>query len=1192
MSDRISKPGSVAALARELGQKFAPTPEQERVIDYPLAPLLVVAGAGSGKTTTMAMRVAHLVHEGAVRADQVLGLTFTRKATSQLSRNVRGLLAKLEHATLIEQPEIATYNSFAGAVARDFSLRLGENPDAQLITDGHASQIMIDIVEAAGGDYSLFDKSVESIAGNARSLAAQIRDNLMTPEQARTGLVSYAHACAELFAPKKQAAKIHTDLEHAVQRRLPDEVRELLKRAQSLETCGATFLRDQAKRLLLIDFVAEYDKRKKDLGVIEFADQTAIAAAVAEIPDVQRIMRERYRLVLLDEFQDTSVPQLEFLLRLFGPDHPITAVGDPNQAIYGWRGASAQALADFQQRFSTTPPVTTLPLNTSFRNDREILSLANHVAIPLQLSTGEVTVPSLAAADHADDGQIAVSLAPDIGSEGEQIVRTVNALWQPGKGETIAVLCRTRRHLGTVAMALAEADIPHEVVGLSGLLSTPEVADLRALLDVAADASRGEAAGRLLTRARLGTADIHVLSSWARELDEREKQRAIATGGADQRPLATTLVEVLNSLPPESFTTPEGHRLSETARARLIELGEAIRTVRGATGSHLEDLVATAERALRLDIDLLARPGAPGLSARRNLDRFRQVARSFVAVLPEDSTLAAFLSWLRVADAEERGLDQEAEVIVEDAAQSEGTEHLAVQLMTMHAAKGLEFDHVIVAGLAEGTFPSHQAKNGQYDVNGRSWLTDAAALPWRLRKDHDSLPEFTGEVNSVTPAQSDDTPMGAFLAEEGSKRLGGFKKAAGAYQLQEERRLAYVAFTRAKHTLTLTSSWRHGGTAKKYPSRFLREALPADHPLLGSSDDGDNPGAIVSEWLTVRTATRALPGAAWWTAGSTATGFGTLNRLSGRYGELELQIVAEEPEDEPDESRELTDDTDAPSYPATDVALHRRPHLQRAAAAVRAAPQRADAPAPSPASARLIAEADLLLADLAARRSAPEILIEAPGRLSATQVGEVSDDAAGYLTYLRRPLPTPPSTVARLGTEFHRWVQDYYTGESELALDLDTATEPAPPQLAAWRETFLASRFAAMQPIIVEEAMALTLPVGGRSIQIHCKIDAAFDTSDGILIVDWKTGRPPRDEQTLAVRSLQLQIYRYALAASRGIDPERITACFYYVGSNQEIRGIPLTRDDIAERLAVLDPVGRSEALGSELLGTERGETS
>ncbi|MDO5700900.1 MAG: UvrD-helicase domain-containing protein [Bowdeniella nasicola] len=1178
-------------LAAALGKEHPPTDEQVRVIDAGMHPLLVVAGAGSGKTTTMGLRVAHLVNSGAVGPGEVLGLTFTRKATSQLAGDVRSLLSILGTTSSLEAPTVATYNAFAAQVARDFALRLGEDPDAQLITDGHAIQIMLDLVAGWERDLSIFTSGVEDIAKKAHALASQVRDNLKSVEQVREELLAYAHQCAPLLGKYQVDKKtaLRTTIEEVRKAATSAAVREVLGLALKPAKDSAEPLVAIAQRLVLLDIVEAYEERKRALGVMEFSDQVAIAARVAELPEVQETMRQRYRLVLLDEFQDTSVTQLQFLLRLFGTDHSITAVGDPNQAIYGWRGASAQALADFQHLFASSGAAATLPLNTAFRNATSILTVANHVAAPLSLSTGSVPVPELSARKGANEGQVSVHVAASIEEEGEAICDAIEAIWQPGRGESLAILARRGSSIAAAAEALRSRGIPHEIAGLKGLLAVPEVADVRALLEVAADASRGDSAMRLLTRARLSLTDLDVVNDWARRTRREE------CAGVD-----VSLVEVLAELPRPGFVNQHGHELSETARARLTDLQGAIRQVRAAFGSHLEDIVAVAERALRADIDVLARPGATSLSAHRHLDRFRQVARDFVAVVDAPDVLAAFLAYLDSAESEERGLEQEGEARERAGGVERDVLDEAVQLMTIHAAKGLEFDHVIVSDLVEGAFPSHRKRKYTYPLTSKGWLTNAGELPYRLRLDHDSLPEFTGENNSLTPSQEDEgSVMGGYLDETGNKRLAAFAEAVGAYRLQEERRLAYVAFTRAKHTLVLTAAWWASGTTMKAPSRFLLETLEPSDPRRAAIDETD-----------------AGP---WWTAGplaDTPTQVDTLQATSAGASPLEFPSWPEPPEENPHQPAPPFTEVEAPSYPGAPPAGERLGALQRAAADVRAALERraegtADdtaaaqsetaGPAPSPnvdgpdarqiraSVAELLTEADLVQAEAERAANISETLaVTLPGNLSATQLQWIARSPEDYLRHVRRPLPARPTSQARLGTEFHRWVEDYYTREGKLDLALAAADHSADATLAAWQETFLSSRFAQLTPEAVEESVVLNLTVAGRVTQVRCKIDAVFATDSEYEIVDWKTGRVPVDAQDLALKSLQLQIYRHAFAAARDLDAARVGARFYYVAEDLEVSGPQADLQEIADRLAALDELTRGEVIGAEVEGHER----
>ena len=295
------------------------------------------------------------------------------------------------------------------------------------------------------------------------------------------------------------------------------------------------------------------------------------------------------------------------------------------------------------------------------------------------------------------------------------------------------------------------------------------------------------------------------------------------------------------------------------------------------------------------------------------------------------------------------------------------------------------------------------------------------------------------------------------------------------------------------------------------------------------------------------------------------------------------------PPDAAPDARALGQDVAAPSYPSFDDAEDVADQLRRAAEDVRGA----GAPVPVEALgrgpvARLAAEADLLLQELHDAHGVQPILVQAPGRISATDAQRVSSAPDDYLMYLRRPLPARPSGSARLGTEFHRWVQDYFTGQTELELDLDSAGAGADPHLAAWQRTFLDSPFAHRVPVLVEESFALHLRVGASSVQVQCKIDAAFETEPGrLLVVDWKTGTPPRTDQDLQLRSIQLQLYRYAVAQGRGIEPETIDACFYYVGVDRQVHGARMSLDELSAKLTVLDPVTFGAATGAEIRGAD-----
>ncbi|MDD9205453.1 ATP-dependent helicase, partial [Georgenia sp. 10Sc9-8] len=393
-------------------------------------------------------------------------------------------------------------------------------------------------------------------------------------------------------------------------------------------------------RARLMAVVEAYVRRKQEHGLLDFADQVALAARIArEVPEVGDQLRQQHRVVLLDEYQDTSVAQLELLSNLFGHGHPVTAVGDPHQAIYGWRGASAAALATFPARFPARAEdpeaagTRTLYLSTSWRNDAAVLDVANTVAGPLRAaqataaeSGASVSVPVLRPRPGAGRGKVLGLYADSSAGEARAVAEQLAARWHPDTDRTAAVLCRTRSQFTPVVTALRAAGLPVVVLGLGGLLATPEVVDLRSTLQAAHDPSRGDAVMRLLTNLRLGMSDLHALHDWARHLAERATGQV--TDDPDRRLDAreeTSLVEAVDQPPSPGWTSRRGHTVTPAAAQRVSALSSLLRQVRQLTALPLPELVVATEQLLGLDIEVTARAGA-GHTARASLDAFAEVA--------------------------------------------------------------------------------------------------------------------------------------------------------------------------------------------------------------------------------------------------------------------------------------------------------------------------------------------------------------------------------------------------------------------------------------------------------------------------------------------------------------------------------------------------------------------------------------
>jgi DNA helicase-2/ATP-dependent DNA helicase PcrA len=815
---RLLPPAEVAA---RCGLSYAPSPEQAGVVSAPVdRPLVVVAGAGSGKTETMAARVAWLVANQLVAPEAVLGLTFTRKAASELNARVRLRLSALaahpdtdpalRERLAVATPTVATYHGYAAGIVAEHGLRIGVEPGSGVLGPAMCWGQAATAVAGHTGDMSDVALGLVTTTEDVLQLAAELGEHDITPAALRAWTARF----------------------EAQLRGYPDAGKKKGPYADVLK-----MLVRQRARVALLPMVEAFEARKRAAGAIDYADQVAFAARVAVTSaEVGRRERARWRVVLLDEYQDTSVGQLRMLEALFGGPggHPVLAVGDPRQSIYGWRGASAGTIERFGRTFPGTPerPAERLTLSTSWRNDRAVLAVANTVAAALP--DPEQPLPDLQPSPVAGVGSVHCGLYETVAEETEALADRLQQCWKgagdTAKRPTIAVLARRRAQLPGIAAALRTRGLPVEVVGLGGLLDVPEVSDVVATLRVLVDPTAGDALGRLLTGARwrLGPRDLAALEARSRALVRERGTPAPATDAAPLEPGAPagptpprergSIIEALDDLGRPEAYSPEGHR-------RLRRLANELSALRSRLGEPLPDLVDEVVRTLGLETELASHPDVTPGGARTHLDALHEVAAEF-SELAELPSLPAFLGYLADAEVRERGLEP-GEVAVNPE---------AVQLLTGHSAKGLEWDVVAVPGMTVGQFP---AKGDASD----SWIRDPGAVPVDLRAtDRAELPRLhlpvpgSGDQATVRDALED------YVAEW--KDFG----------LAEEIRLGYVAVTRAKHLLLCSGSWWRDGKTACGPSSLLLAVKSACEAGAGTVDtwaappeeDAENPA--LAEW--------------------------------------------------------------------------------------------------------------------------------------------------------------------------------------------------------------------------------------------------------------------------------------------------------------------------------------------------------
>lgn len=367
-------PQDIAVALQKVGAKvYEPTAEQSAIISIatnPLEPAVVIAGAGSGKTETMAARVIYLVANGYARPDQILGLTFTRKAAGELAIRIRTRLRQLRSANLIPantplEVSVTTYHSYAARLLSEHSIRFGIDADIAPMGDAAMWQLANDVVRNWDDATYTNESAVSTVVDDLLGLTKLMLEHQVKPD---------AIEAADLAVLQELSAMTGD---------LNDHVRKVN--------------RALTQRIGLLPMVERFIQRRQQSGQLSFDDQMSLAADIAtNFADVGELERAKYSVVLLDEYQDTSQSQVRMLSSLFGGGHPVMAVGDPCQAIYTWRGASAGTINSFARYFPKVAGQTgaeRYSLLTTFRNDKAILELANVVSEQIRSESGADVAP-------------------------------------------------------------------------------------------------------------------------------------------------------------------------------------------------------------------------------------------------------------------------------------------------------------------------------------------------------------------------------------------------------------------------------------------------------------------------------------------------------------------------------------------------------------------------------------------------------------------------------------------------------------------------------------------------------------------------------------------------------------------------------------------------------------------------------
>jgi DNA helicase-2/ATP-dependent DNA helicase PcrA len=951
---------------------FIPTTEQAEIINYPAQSVRVAAGAGTGKTTTIVQRLVAAVVGGADPA-RALGITFTNKAADELRAR---LVEALPSSTDGREIEVATYHSFAASILDEFGSRVGYTSGGTLIDEGHRSELAIRVLR------SLPDTSLDLTA------LPQRRDEMLTVADAiNDNLISAA------------------DLRNAA----PDTLDDIWK-----------------KRLALGDAAERFSQLKEDLNLIEYSDLIRNAVnIVSQHDDVAQEIANRYDSVLLDEYQDTDPAQRILLRALFGNGLAVTAVGDTDQTIYEWRGASLANFEAFPDDFAADQGsrAKTLPLSVNRRSDASIINLANAVRQNLPAVDG---AEGLRARDGVGDGTTTTAWFRSDTEESQWIAERVSALHEQGEAYAeIAVLARTKDGLRPIADALRIEGIPFVVGSMGDLLDIPAVADLVAWLQTIADPSDEPALMRILTggRYRLGMADIARLRTAILAASEPNLLDAV---------LQDAVIEGVSASGGDALGS-----FSESYRHlfRMSQAGSVARTV----AAIVDELDYWSE--------LAALPAGVSDTTRVNINRFLDLVNGWK---PLDGTpsIPAFLRYLDALA--ESGRSDALETADVDAAEG-------VRLLTAHASKGLEWSHVFVPALAANVFPG---RIREFFDPERS----ALVLPYNIRLDADSMADVRDETD-----------------EEARKVLLRMR------HLNQEWRLAYVAVTRAKHSITLSGhAWDGELKNPRLPSPLLTLAERLPGSLRGPmvSDPGERP-----------------------------------------------QAVPHRPDVPPPD----------PLFRQGWDAAYRRTIFE---------PAWMDTAHPDLAD-DVAAKAEQLVlasAELVGPRATPA---SAPFATSVTNLVALAECSLKFKWIHHDRLPRRPRMSAVRGTEFHKRVELHNLGVSAFDDPVESAkgivdmtdTPPDTHRVDPWL-SYTRSRFFDETPFLVETPFEIT--IDGRSLR--GKVDAVYEHNGRWEIVDYKSGRSRESASQLV--QLQAYAIAAADGALSPVTPQGVDVSFAYFGED------------------------------------------
>lgn len=687
--------------------------KQAEAVTFGPGPLLIIAGAGTGKTTVLARRIAWLIEQGLAKPEEILALTFTEKAAGEMEERVDQLLP-----LGFVDVQISTFHAFAHKILSQFALDIGLPGDFKVITDTQAWILLKKHLNELDLDY------YRPLGNPNKFLSTLIKH--------------FGKAKGEEVSPAEY-------LEYADNLRLSAdsvEIKKKAKKKRKKESVKENDDDDDALEAARIGEVAQayhfYQKLLLDNSFLDFGDLINYTLKLFRTrPKILKLYQDKYKYILVDEFQDTDLSQYELVKLLSGQRNNLTVVGDDDQSIYKFRGASVSNILKFKEDYKNSAEIT---LTDNYRSNQPILDLAyNFIQLnnPDRLES-KLKLSKKLISHSADTGVIEVMHTKTVQEEAKSIAEKIKELIQKESLtlNDFAILVRARDHAEPFLIQLAKQNIPY-IIANEGLYKKPFILDLLAYLRILDDSHDTENFYRVLNFSKFRIADQDLVA-----LAFTAKRKAL--------PLYQVIMNARAAA-----------KLSDDTYAKLETLVSLIdKHCSWARNLSASEVLVKILHDLGLAKEILEEK-QENIDIRNAVEQFYKKSLEF----EENSVDKSLKAWLNQIKLEWEAKDFGDLEFNPDL----GPE--AVKILTVHAAKGLEFKCVFVVNLVDQRFPSRERK-------------DLIELPQSL-------------VREIFPE--------------------------GDAHLMEERRLFYVALTRAKTFLYLTWADDYGGAVNKKPSRFLVE---------------------------------------------------------------------------------------------------------------------------------------------------------------------------------------------------------------------------------------------------------------------------------------------------------------------------------------------------------------------------------